>query len=103
MHADLVGAGRLRLDRVGVDVLEELEATIAVRRLKHRDVGVVAVKADGGVGPLATDGVSAEDGQAEVGEEGDRRVQVADGDADVVELDGHALQASKQRVTAPSV
>src|SRR4029079_1799675 len=30
VHPDLVGPGRARLDRVGVDVLEELEATIAV-------------------------------------------------------------------------
>ena len=38
----------LRLDRVGVDVLEELEATVAVWRLEHGDVGVVAVEVDGG-------------------------------------------------------
>src|SRR5687767_3013539 len=50
MHADLVRPGGLRLNRVGVDVLEELEATVAVWRLEHRDVGVVAVEADGGVG-----------------------------------------------------
>jgi hypothetical protein len=49
MHADLVRPGGLRLDRVAVDVLEELEATVAVWRLEHREVGVVAVKADGGV------------------------------------------------------
>jgi hypothetical protein len=51
---------------------------------------VVAVEADGGVGPLAADRVAAQEGEAEVGEEGDRRIEVADCDADVLELDGHA-------------
>src|SRR4051812_28598494 len=46
VHADLVGPGGLRLDRLGMDVLEELQATAAVWRLEHRDVGVVAVEAD---------------------------------------------------------
>ena len=95
VHADLVGSGGLGLDRVGVDVLEELEATVAVRRLQHRDLGVVAVEADGGVGPLATDRVAADDRQPEVGEEGDRRFEVADGDADVLELDGHVSHATE--------
>src|SRR6516225_1458659 len=81
VHADLVRPGGLRVDRVGVDVLEELEATVAVWRLEHGDLGVVAVEADGGVGPLSADRVAAEDGQPEVGEEGDRRFEVADGDA----------------------
>jgi hypothetical protein len=93
VHADLVGPGGLRLDRVGVDVLEELEATVAVWRLEHGDLGVVAVEADGCVGPLSTDRVTTEDGEPEVGEEGDRRFEVADGDPDVLELDGHALHA----------
>src|SRR3954454_22965223 len=95
MHADLVRPGGLRLDRVGVDVLEELEATVAVWRLEHRDVGVVAVEADGGVGPLSTDRVTSENGQPEVSEEGDRRFQVADGDADVLQIDAHALHATE--------
>jgi hypothetical protein len=95
VHADLVRPGGLRLDRVGVNVLEELEAAVAVWRLEHCDVGVVAVEADGGVGPLTTDGVSAEDGQPEVGEEFDRRFEVADGDADVLEFDGHTLHATE--------
>jgi len=90
MHADLVRLGGLRLDRVGVDVLEELDVTVAVWRLEHGDVGVVAVEADGGVGPLATDSVTAEGGQSEVGEEGDRGFEVADCDADVLEFDWHA-------------
>ena len=81
----------------GWDVLEELEATRAVWRLEHGDVGVVVVEADGCVGPLSTDGVTAEDGQPEVGEEGDRRFEVTDGDADVLELDGHALHATKAK------
>jgi hypothetical protein len=66
-----------------------------VWRLEHGDVGVVAVEADGGVGPLSADRVTAEDGQPEVGKEGDRRFEVADGDADVLEFDGH-------RCTLPS-
>jgi len=46
VHADLVGPGGLGLDRVGVDGLEELEASVAVRCLQHGDVGVVAVEAE---------------------------------------------------------
>ena len=56
---------------------------------------MVAVEADGGVGPLSTDRVTAENGQPEVSEEGDRRFEVADGDADVLELDRHAQHATK--------
>ena len=56
-----ISLGRVgSVDRVGVDVFEELEATVAVWRLEHRDVGVVAVEADGGVGPLSTDRVTSE-------------------------------------------
>jgi hypothetical protein len=80
-----------------VDVLEELEATVAVWRLQHGDVGVVAVESNGGVGPLSTDRVTAEHGQSEVREEGDRRFEVADGDADVLEFDGHALHVTESR------
>jgi hypothetical protein len=72
-----------------VDVLEKLKATVAVRRLQHRDVGVVAVKADGGVGPLSTNCGTTENAQPEVGEEGDRRFEVTHGDGDLLELDGH--------------
>jgi hypothetical protein len=89
-----ISLGRVGLlDRVGVDVLEQLKATVAVWRLEHGDVGVVAIEADGSVGPLATNRVTPENGQTEVGEEGDRRFKVADGDADVLEFDGHALHA----------
>jgi hypothetical protein len=56
---------------------------------------VVAVEADGGVGPLFTDRVTVEDGEPEVGAEGDRRFEVADGDADVLKLDGYALPATE--------
>ena len=94
VHADLVRLGGLRLDRLGVDVLEELEATVAVWRLEHGDVGVVAVEAYGGVAPLSTDRVTAEDGEPEVDEEGDRRFEVADGDTDVLKLDGHGSHAT---------
>jgi hypothetical protein len=97
MHTDLVRPCRLRLDRIGVDVLEELEATVAVWRLEHGNVGVVAVEADGGVRPLSTDRVPAQNGQPEVGEESDRGFEVTDGDADVFEPDGHALHFTKLR------
>jgi len=50
---------------------------------------------DGRVGPLSTDRVTSENGQPEVSEEGDRRLQVADGDADVLQLDAHALHATE--------
>jgi hypothetical protein len=65
----------------------------SVSRLEHGDIGVVAVEADGCVGPFPTDRVTAEDGKPEVGEKGDRRFEVADGDPDVFEFDGHALHA----------
>jgi len=42
----LVRSGGFPLGRVGVDVLEELEATVAVRRLEHRGFYVVAIEAD---------------------------------------------------------
>ncbi|GGW65537.1 hypothetical protein GCM10010340_49850 [Streptomyces griseoloalbus] len=95
MHADLVGKSGLRLDRFGVDVLKELKATVTVWRLEHRDVGVIAIKADGSVGPVTTDRVTADDREAEVGEKGDRCFEVANGDADVLEFDGHALHATE--------
>ena len=41
---------------------------------------MVAVEAVSGVRPLSTDRVPAQDGQPEVGEEGDRRFEVTDGD-----------------------
>ena len=50
--------------------------------LEHRDVRVIAVKADGSIGPLATDRVTADDRETEAGEEGDRCFEVANGDAD---------------------
>jgi hypothetical protein len=77
-----------------MDVLEQLEATVAVGRLQHGDSRVVAVEADRGVGPLSADRVTAENREPQVGEEGDGRFQVTDGDADVLELDGHVVQAT---------
>src|ERR1700704_2374176 len=79
MHANLVGTSGLRLDRFGVDVLEELKATVTVWRLEHRDVGVIAIKADGSVGPLTTDRVTGDAREGEVGEKGDRCLEVANG------------------------
>ena len=64
-------------------------------RAPHRRCGSAQDpgETDGNVGPLATNRVTAEDGQTEIGEEGDRCFKVADGDADVLEFDGHALHA----------
>jgi hypothetical protein len=81
VHADLVRPGGLVSIASGVDVLEEPEATVAVWRLEHGDMGVIAVETDGGVGPLSTDRVAAQGGQPKVGEEGDRRFEVPDRDA----------------------
>ena len=89
VHTDLVGTRRLGLDRVGVDVLEELKATVTVRRLKHRELDVIAIESDRSFGPLAADGVSAEDCQTEIGEEIDRSIEVSHGDTDVFKSDGH--------------
>ena len=44
---------------------------------------------------------AADDLEAEVGEEGDGRVDVADGDADVLESDRHALHASPAAPSRP--
>jgi len=46
-----------------MDVLEELEATVAVGRLEHGDLRVVTVQADCRVGPLPTDRVTTEEGE----------------------------------------
>jgi len=83
VHPDLVGEGRPGRDRRGVDVLEQLDASVPVRGAEQRDPGVVAVEPDGCVRPLPADLVGAQEGEAEVGEEGDGGVQVTDGDADV--------------------
>jgi hypothetical protein len=40
--------------------------------------------------------VTAEDGETEVGEEDDRLFEVADGDADVLEFDGHAPHVTEE-------
>src|SRR3954469_19808001 len=101
MHANLVGTSGLRLDRFGVDVLEELKATVTVWRLEHRNVGVIAIKADGSVGPLTTDRVTADDRETEVCEKGDRCFEVANGDADVLKFDGHVLHATEPGRLAP--
>src|SRR4051794_22137677 len=102
VHADLVRAGGRRLDRLRMDVLEQLQSSVAVWRLEHGDVGVVAVQADGGVGPLPADGVTAKDGQTEVGEERDGLFKIADGDADVLELDGHGSMLARRGVRSRS-
>jgi hypothetical protein len=55
VHPDVVGPRRVRLDRIGMDVLEKLEAVLCVWRLEDGDFGVVAVEVDRGVGPFSTD------------------------------------------------
>jgi hypothetical protein len=54
--------GSVSIATGGVDVHEELEATVAVRRLPHGDVRVVSVEANRGIGPLSADRVAAENG-----------------------------------------
>ena len=49
---------------------------------------MVAVEANGGVGPISADRVAAEDDQTEVGKEGDRGLEVADGDTEFSSLMG---------------
>lgn len=95
VHADLIRTGGFGLDGFGMDVLEELETTMTVWRLEHRNPCVVAIKADRSVGPFTTDRVTADDRETEVGEEGDRRFEVANGDADVLKSDAHALHATE--------
>src|SRR6185437_1974708 len=94
MHANFVGRSGLRFNRLRMDVLEELQTTVTVRRLEHRNLGVITVEADSGVGPLAADRVAADDAESEVGEKGDRRFEVENGDPDVLEFDGHWLHAT---------
>ena len=100
VHADVVRLDGIGVDRVGVHVLEEFDPAAAVGRRQHRDVGGVAVEPDGGVGPLPADAVTAQQRQAEVGEERDRGIDVTDGDADIVESGWHAPQPS-HRTPAP--
>src|SRR3954447_13997254 len=85
-----------------MDVLEELEAAVAIWRLEHGDLRVVAVKADGGIRPLSEDCVAAQHRQPEVGEEGDGGLEIPDGNGDVFDLDRHTstlLSRGAERVT----
>jgi acetyl esterase/lipase len=95
VHANVVGTSGLRLNRFGVDVLEEFKTTVTIRSLEHRNPGVVAIKANGGVGPFTTDRVTAHDRKAEVGEKGDRCFEVANRDANILKLDRHAFHATE--------
>jgi hypothetical protein len=70
-----------------MEILEELEATVTVWRLEHRDLRKIAVKANRDIRPLATDCVAAQHRESEVGEEGDGGFEITDGDGDVLELD----------------
>ncbi len=87
----------------GVDVLEQLELPLPAGRLQHRHLGMVAIETDCGGGPFAADLVTTDDGEAEVGEECDRRLDVPDGDSDVLEFDGHARHGNPTlRFIAPT-
>ena len=101
MHANLVGTSGARLNCFRVDVLEELKATVTVWCLEHRNFGMVAIKAHGSVGPLTTNRVTAYDCETEVGEKGDRCFDVANGDADILKFNGHALHATESGRLAP--
>lgn len=101
VHADVVGARRLRLDRLGMDVFEELKPTVTVRGLEHRNFGVVSIKSNGSIGPLAADRVPAHDRKTEIGEKGDSCFDVANSDAHILKFDGHALKATKAERLAP--
>ena len=95
VHTDLVGTGGTRIDRFWVDVLEEFKATVTVWGLQQCNPGVVAIESDRSVGPLATDRIPADDGESEVSEKGDRCLEVANSDANVLQFDGHALHVTK--------
>jgi protein-S-isoprenylcysteine O-methyltransferase Ste14 len=58
---------------------------------------VVAVAADGRVGPLTADRVTAENAQPQVSEEGDRLLEIANGDAHIDELDRHRFYSRSER------
>ena len=96
VHPDLVGQRRFGLDRVGMDVFEQFELTLPIGRREHRDLRVVAVEADGGIGPIAADLVTADDREAEIGEEGDGCFEVAHRDGDVLQFDGHGSHATER-------
>jgi hypothetical protein len=51
-----------------MDVFEELESTMTIWGLEHRDVGVVSIKSNGSIGPLAADRVTADECKTEIGE-----------------------------------
>ncbi|GAA4284168.1 hypothetical protein GCM10022261_16990 [Brevibacterium daeguense] len=58
---------------------------------------MVAIEADGRVGPLAADRVTTQNRETEIGEEGDRGLQVAHGDSDILKLDSHGLRLASTR------
>ena len=77
VHTNLVRKRRLRLDRIRMNVHEEFKAPMAVRRLKNRDLGVVAIEANGSISRLTTDSIAAEDSETEVGEKRDGCFDIA--------------------------
>jgi len=89
VHPDLVRQRRACLDGTWMNVLEELQLTLAVRGLEHGNFGVVAVEAYSCVRPFPTDRVTTQYRQPEVGEKRNGLFQVANGDAYVLEFDRH--------------
>ena len=65
-----------------------------VWRLEQRNLGVVAVEPDSSVGPFTADCVTTEHSKTEVSEERDRCFEVSDGDANVLQIYSHALDAT---------
>ncbi|VXC32433.1 Multi-sensor signal transduction histidine [Arthrobacter sp. 9V] len=96
VHTDLVGKGRMGLDRVRMQVFEEFKLAIAIRGLEHRNFRVVAVQPNRRVSPLSADRVSAQYRKAEIREEGDRFFKIPDRDADVLKFDSHALKLPRR-------
>src|ERR687891_229095 len=75
--------------------LDQLESSLAVRSLHHRNVIPDAFEPDDAVYPPAFDGHRALQLESELGEELGRRREVVDDDADVLHpLDGHGLDGT---------
>lgn len=91
VHPNLVRTGGLRLNRVRVDVLEQLEAPRAVGSPKHRDLRMISIEPDGGIGPRSAHSVTPDEREAKIRKEGDGRLDITNGDAHVFQRDIHAL------------
>jgi hypothetical protein len=101
VHANVIGTRRVRFDRLRMDVFEELESTMTVWGLEHRDLGVVSIQSDGSICPLAADRVAADECKTEIGEKGDCCFDIANSDTHILKFDGHALKATKAERLPP--